>query len=79
MTDDFDAEQLIYIKIPYAIQPLDRRELFEDPINAALGNREFAKVSGGGAPPGNILTNGTRSIEFCGIDVDATDCDAALE
>ena len=76
---DFDVEKFIYIKIPDAIQPLDRAEIFEDPIDAALEPLELGHVSGGGSLLGNARPDGTRPIEFCGIDVDTTDRDAALE
>lgn len=78
MAEDFDVEQFIYIKIPDAIQPLDRAEIFEDPIDAALKPQELGHVSGGGSLLGNARPDGTRPIEFCGIDVDTTNRDAVL-
>ena len=77
--DQFDVEQFIYIKIPAAIQPLDRGSLFEDPIDAALEPKGLGHVSGGGSLLGDARPDGTRPIEFCGIDVDTTDRDAVLE
>lgn len=79
VAEDFDIEQFVYIKNPDAIQPLDRAEIFEDPIDAALKPRELGHVSGGGSLLGNARPDGTRPIEFCGIDVDTTNRDAALE
>ncbi|WP_296249677.1 hypothetical protein [uncultured Stenotrophomonas sp.] len=74
----FDAEQFIYVKIPAAIQPLDRGSMFEDPIDAALNPEGLGYISGGGSLLGNALPDGTRPIEFCGIDIDTTDRDAVL-
>src|SRR5690606_36110098 len=75
----FDVEQFVYIKIPEPIQPLDRASLFEDPIDSALAPRSLGHVSGGDSLLGQALPNGTRPIEFSGIDVDTTDREAALE
>ncbi len=79
MAEDFDVEQFVYIKIPDAIQPLDRGAIFEDPIDAALRPGELGHVSGGGSLLGDTRPDGSRPIEFCGIDVDTTNRDAVLE
>lgn len=66
----FDIEQFVYIKIPADIDPLDRSKIFEAPIDAALASKGLGEVSGGGSLLGNIRSDGTRPIEFSGIDVD---------
>ena len=78
MAKDFDVEQFIYIKIPDAIQPLDRAAIFEDPIDAILEPKGLGHISGGGSLLGDKRPDGTRAIEFCGIDVDTTDRNAVL-
>ena len=77
--DQFDVEQFVYVKIPAAVQPIDRGTMFEDPIDAALEPYGLGHVSGGGSLLGDALPDGTRSIEFCGIDIDTTDRDAVLQ
>jgi len=77
--DQFDVEQFVYVKIPAAIQPLDRGTMFEGPIDAALEPEGLGHVSGGGSLLGDTLPDGTRPIEFCGIDIDTTDRDAVLQ
>jgi hypothetical protein len=77
--EEFDIEQFVYIKIPAPIQPLDRATLFEDPIDDALQPDDLGHVSGGGSLLGDALPDGTRPIEFCGIDIDTTDRAAVLE
>ncbi len=74
----FDIENFIYIKIPGDIQPMDRGALFEDPIDAALAQANLGATSGGGSSLGNPGPDGSRRVEFCGIDFDATDRDGAL-
>jgi len=74
----FDIESFIYIKIPGEIQPLDRGALFEDPIDSALAQANLGATSGGGSSLGDPQPDGSRRIEFCGIDFDATDRDGAL-
>lgn len=76
--EKFDVEQFIYIKIPTAIQPADRAELFEDKIDIALEPRNLGHVSGGGTLLGKPDADGNRSIEFCGIDVDTIDRNEVL-
>lgn len=76
--DQFDVEQFVYVKIPAAIQPLDRGKLFENPIDAALAPKCLGHVSGGGSLLGDADPDGTRTIEFCGIDIDTTDRDGVL-
>ena len=75
---EFDVEQFIYVKIPAPIQPLDRGSLFEDPIDSALEPEGLGHVSGGGSLLGDTRADGTRPIEFCGIDIDTTDRSAVL-
>jgi hypothetical protein len=76
---DFDVEQFIYVKIPASIEPLDRGSLFEDPIDSALKPKGLGYVSGGGSLLGRPQSDGTRKIEFCGIDIDTTDRVAVLQ
>jgi hypothetical protein len=65
------------VKIPEALMPMDRGPRYEDPIDAALGARGLGCVSGGGSQLGDERPDGTRPIEFCGIDIDVTDLEQA--
>lgn len=62
---------LVYIKIPGNIQPIDRGVDFEDPLDEKLRSAGLGEVSGGGSQLGDPRADGTRPIEFCGIDVEA--------
>jgi hypothetical protein len=77
-TGSFDVEQFIYVKIPGHIEPIERGEI-EDRIEPFLRETNLGEISGGGSQLGDARPDGTRPIEFCGIDIDATDRDAALE
>jgi hypothetical protein len=77
--DEFDLEKFIYIKIPGNIGPHDRGELFEDKIDPVLEKEGLGSVSGGGSSLGDERPDGTRVVEFCGIDVDVTNRDRARE
>jgi hypothetical protein len=70
---------LIYIYLPGSIEPLDRGDRFEDPIDEELQRLGLGQVSGGGSQLGSERADGTRMIEFCGIDVDTNDVDGARE
>ncbi|MES2207260.1 MAG: hypothetical protein V4525_10775 [Pseudomonadota bacterium] len=74
----FDIENFIYIKIPGNIQPIERGELFEEKIDAALSLNKLGAVSGGGSLLSDPDPNGNRTVESCGIDIDATDRNLAL-
>jgi hypothetical protein len=73
------STELIYIRIPEPLQPLVRGDLFEDPLDAELKLAQLGEVSGGGSQLSDLRPDGTRSIEWCGIDVDVIDVPAALE
>jgi len=79
---DFDPRAFVFIVIRDASGPLERGEVYEDPIDAALRVRELGRVTGGGSQIGEDLPDGTQTIAWCGIDVDlpsATKCGVALE
>lgn len=75
----FDPERFIYLKIPGNIQPIERGERFEDPLQAMLEEAGLGEVSGGGSSLSDPDAEGRRVVEFCGIDIDVADRDAALE
>lgn len=75
----FDVEQFVYLKILAGIGPLERAERFEEPIDAALAEDDLGEVSGGGSSLGDARPDGSRPIEFCGVDIDTRDRDAALK
>ena len=68
----------IYVKIPDGIGPIDRGEKYEDPLEVKLSATCLGHVSGGGSQLGDPRPDGSRPIEFCGLDVDATDLAKAL-
>lgn len=75
--DVFDVEQFVYVRIPGNIQPVERFEI-EDAIEPVLAQARLGEVSGGGSQLGDVQPDGSRPIEFCGIDIDTTDRDEAL-
>lgn len=77
--EELDLTQFIYIKIPGNIGPIDRGELFEDQIDPVLEKEGLGAVSGGGSSLGEEQPDGTRQVEFCGIDVDVTNLHRARE
>jgi hypothetical protein len=63
-----------YVRIPGDIQPMERSERFEDPLQAALEAQDLGEVTGGGSQ----LAGRGKEIEFCGLDVEVTDRDRGL-
>jgi hypothetical protein len=71
-----DDPLFVYIRIPADIQPLDRGDLFEYPLQAALEKEELGTITGGGSQLANESGN---EIDFCGIDVDLYEAVAGLQ
>jgi len=68
------GEHMFYIRIPAGLRPLDRGEVFEDPLQDALTASGLGEVTGGGSQLGE-----RDAIEYCGIDVVVNDRDRGLE
>ena len=47
--------------------------MYEDKIDPVLAAGNLGEVSGGGSSRGKEKPDGTRDIEFCGIDIDTND------
>ena len=62
-----------YVRIPEDVQPLERGERYEDPLQAALNLEELGEVTGGGSQMGE-----GKNIAFCGLDVEVWDRDKGL-
>ena len=62
-----------YVRIPGDIQPDERGERFEDPLQAALDKEDLGEVTGGGSQMGE-----GKSVQFCGLDIEVTDRDRGL-
>ena len=75
----FNPEHFIYVKLPGNLMPLDRGAFFEDPIEQALSADNLGTVSGGGSSLGDPLPDGSRVIEFSGIDIDTEQPTQTLE
>jgi hypothetical protein len=69
----------VYVLIPEALEPMDRGERYEDPLQEALDATGLGDVSGGGSLLSAPRPDGSRIIESCGIDVDLTDLTRGLE
>lgn len=63
-----------YVRIPGNIQPIERGERFEDPLQAALVAANLGEVTGGGSQMGE-----GKTVEFCGLDVEVTDRNKGLQ
>lgn len=68
--DEWGQTDLIYIVLPESLDPLDRGERYEDSIEVELKLSKLGYVSGGGSSLGDEKPDGSRDIEWCGIDID---------
>jgi hypothetical protein len=73
-----DNPLFVYIKLPVDIDPLERSEIFEDPLQEALEAADLGTITGGGSQLSEPDSEGERSVEFCGIDVDLYDVKKGL-
>lgn len=69
----------VYIKLPEPLMPLERGTKYEDPLDASLAELHLGETTGGGAQLGDKRADGTRPIEFCGIDIELTALDRGRE
>jgi hypothetical protein len=68
------GNHFFYVRIPGNIQPLERGERFEDPLDAALESDGIGSVTGGGSQLGD-----DKTVAFCGLDVVVTNRDRGIE
>jgi hypothetical protein len=67
------GQHLIYVRIPVGLQPLERADRFEDPLQAKLSEAGLGEVAGGGSQLGEGST-----ILYCGVDININDRERGL-
>ena len=70
--------QLVLVRIPEQLQPLDRGAKYEDPLDAVLKKEAVGDVNGGDMQLSAPDADGKKSIEWVGVDVDLSDFDRGL-
>lgn len=73
-----DEESFVYVKLPGNIMPIERGDLYEDPINDLLSKHSLGEVTGGGSQLGDNDADGNPTVEYAGVDLDVSDLAAAL-
>jgi len=68
---DVDPERFIFIKIQDELGPMERGDEYENQLGIALAEVGLGEITGGGSQLGERNPDGSTSIAFCGIDVDA--------
>jgi len=58
--------------------PLDRGKKYEDPLDTALKAANLGEVTGGGSQLGELRKDGTRGIDWVGIDVEVTNIERGI-
>ena len=74
-----DRGEFIYVYLPYDIEPDERHERYQEPLDAELRLHGAGWVSGGGSMMGDELEDGTAECLHVGVDVDAVDLPRARE
>ena len=68
----------VFVRIPESLQPLDRASKYEDPLQLALDQAKLGEVTGGGSQMTAPKADGSRDIEWVGIDVELVSLDQGL-
>ena len=69
----------VFVRIPESLEPLERAEKYEDPLEESLTSSGAGVLTGGGEMLAAPDADGHREIEWCGIDIDLFDFDGGLE
>ncbi len=72
------ATDFVYVKIPEGLMPMDRGDKYDDPLLDILTEKGLGEVTGGGSSLGDERPDGTRPIEFIGVDVELNDLETGL-
>lgn len=70
----------LYVRMPVDLDPIDRHELFAEPLHEALEKEDLGAVTGGGTmflPPSD--EDDDDEVQFSGIDVDLYDLEKGIE
>ena len=60
------SPELIFVRLPEPLEPNERGDRYEDPLNAELQLAGLGEVSGGGTQLSELRADGSRTIEWCG-------------
>ncbi|MBN1428008.1 MAG: hypothetical protein JXB07_06455 [Anaerolineae bacterium] len=62
-----------YAQINARVQPIDRGDRYEDPLQEALEEKGFGEVTGGGT-----MLSANKEIAYCGIDLDLDNLEQSI-
>jgi hypothetical protein len=68
-----DNPLFVYVRMPVDLDPMDRHELFAEPLHEALEKENLGAVTGGGTMFVPVDDNDDEEVQFSGIDVDLYD------
>jgi hypothetical protein len=70
--------QLVLVRIPEQLQPLDRGAKYEDPLDAVLKKEAVGDVNGGDMQLSAPDAGGKKSIQWVEVDVDLSDFERGM-
>jgi hypothetical protein len=74
-----DNPLFVYIRMPVDLDPMDRQELFAEPLHDALEKETLGAVTGGGTMFVPLDDDEDEEVLFSGIDVDLYDFERGVE
>ena len=72
-----DNPLFVYIRMPIDLDPMDRHELFADPLHEALEKENLGAVTGGSTMFVPLDGDEDGEVQFSGIDVDLYEIERA--
>lgn len=70
-------EQFVVVRIPGHIEPIERGERFEDPLQEKLEAAGLGEITGGGSQLSEADAEGRRTIVYCEIEIVVKEKDLA--
>jgi hypothetical protein len=77
--DSMEESLFVFVRIPESLEPVERAEKYENPLEESLASSGVGVLTGGGEMLSAPDADGHREIEWCGIDIDLFDFDSGLE
>ena len=74
-----DNPLFVYVRMPIDLDPMDRHELFADPLHEALEKEGLGAVTGGGTMFVPLDDDDDEEVQFSGIDVDLYEIERGID
>jgi hypothetical protein len=74
-----DKPLFVYVRMPVDLDPMDRDELFAEPLHEALERENLGAVTGGGTMFVPLDDDDDEEVQFSGIDVNLYEVEKGID